>query len=109
MKCAKPHEWNSGAAMCVTCPWRSGIFESSETAGSSEVGDARLAPFGVPVVPDVRMITRPVSSGATGCSVGEPAISSSRVGSSTLSESCQAMNRLRRVAASSSSPENSSS
>ena len=70
VKCAKPHEWNSGAAMCELARYCSGIFDSNETAGSSESGEPRLAPFGVPVVPEVRMITLPVLSGGTGCSVG---------------------------------------
>ncbi len=82
VKWAKPHEWNSGAAMCDTWPRRSGIFERNDTAGSSESGDARFAPLGVPVVPEVRMIALPVSSGGTGRSVGDPSISSPMVGSS---------------------------
>ena len=59
MKCAKPHEWNSGAATIVVSRACSGIFDSSAAAGSSESGWLRDAPFGVPVVPEVRITTRP--------------------------------------------------
>ena len=51
-KCAKPHVWNSGAAMWVRQPWRSGIRESSEIAASMPAS-LRGAPLGVPVVPEV--------------------------------------------------------
>ena len=34
-RCAKPQVWNSGAAMCVVQPSRSGIRDSSATAASS--------------------------------------------------------------------------
>ena len=46
VKCAKPHEWNIGAAICVFSRARSGIFENSAAAGSSDSGCLRLAPFG---------------------------------------------------------------
>ncbi len=70
LKWAKPHEWNSGAAMCDVARYCSGILDRNEVAGSSVSGEPRLAPFGVPVVPEVRMIILPVFSGGTGCSVG---------------------------------------
>ena len=109
MKWAKPQEWKSGAAMCEIWRVLSGIFESSDTAGSSDCGLPRDAPLGVPVVPLVRMTTRPSRAGGT-TSSGSPArISSSRVGSEQLSESCQATKRLRRFPASSRRPANSSS
>ena len=57
--CAKPHAWNSGAAIIVFSRARSGITDSSEAIGSIVLGIERDAPFGVPVVPDVRMIARP--------------------------------------------------
>jgi len=89
---------------------RSGIFDSSAAAGSSVSGWLRVAPFGVPVVPEVRMTTRPGSAGGT-TSAGSPAsISSSRVGSETVSSpSFQATKRLRRTAASPIRLRNSSS
>ena len=65
VKCAKPQEWNIGAAIIVVSRARSGIFENSAAAGSSESGCLRAAPFGVPVVPEVRITTRPGSAG--GC------------------------------------------
>ena len=86
-----------------------GIFESSDTAGSSESGLPRPAPLGVPVVPEVRIVTRPSRSGGTGLDESPSSISSSRLGSSVCSESCQATKRLRRLPASSSSSANSSS
>ena len=48
VKCAKPQEWNIGAAITVVSRARSGIFENSAAAGSSESGCLRGAPFGVP-------------------------------------------------------------
>ena len=95
--------------MCDVSPWRIGIFDSSDTAGSIDCGELRLAPLGVPVVPEVRMIALPISSGGTGASFEPFSISSSRVGSSRSSESCQPMKRLRRSAASDSRSVNSSS
>ena len=65
MKCAKPQEWNIGAAISVRSRARSGIASSSAAAGSSDSGWRRLAPFGVPVVPLVRMTTRPRAGAAT--------------------------------------------
>ena len=44
----KPQEWNSGAAIIVVSPARSGIFESSAASGPSPSGWPRWAPFGVP-------------------------------------------------------------
>ena len=66
--CAKPHVWNSGAAMCTVQPWRSGIRESSEIAASMPAS-LRGAPFGVPVVPEVRMMIRVWWSGTPGSGV----------------------------------------
>ncbi len=63
VKCAKPHEWNIGAAIIVVSRACSGIFENSAAAGSSESGWLRAAPLGVPVVPEVRITTRPFSAG----------------------------------------------
>ena len=63
VKCAKPHEWNIGAAIIVRSRARSGIRSSSAATGSSDCGCLRLAPFGVPVVPDVRISALPCSGG----------------------------------------------
>ena len=100
---------NSGATMIVFSRAFSGIFESSETIGPMDSGCFREAPFGVPVVPLVRMIARPGSDGGTGSAGSPRSISWSRVASSVSSESCHATNRFRRVAASLSSSVNSSS
>ncbi len=70
-RCAKPQEWNIGAAIIVRSRARSGIDASSAAAGSSDAGCGRLAPFGAPVVPLVRMTTRPRDSG-TATSAGSP-------------------------------------
>ncbi len=64
----------------------SGILDSSAAAGSSDLGWEREAPFGVPVVPDVRMIAFPGSPGGTTSERSPPSISASRV-ASRLSES----------------------
>ncbi len=63
LKCARPQEWNIGAAIIVRSRARSGIMSSRAAAGSSDDGWCRPAPFGVPVVPLVRMTTRPGRSG----------------------------------------------
>ena len=63
VKCTKPHEWNIGAAIIVFSRAFSGIMASSAAAGSSDLGCERDAPFGVPVVPEVRMIALPRSLG----------------------------------------------
>ena len=55
--------WNSGAAMWVRQPWRSGSRDISETAASMPAS-LRGAPFGVPVVPEVRITIRAWRSGA---------------------------------------------
>ncbi len=56
---AKPHEWNSGAATTVVSRAFSGIRSSSAAIGSIDFGCERLAPFGVPVVPEVRIVALP--------------------------------------------------
>ncbi len=61
-RCAKPQVWKSGAAMCVRQPARSGIRESRETAAPMP-GSLRGAPFGVPVVPEVRITMRACRTG----------------------------------------------
>ena len=102
VKCAKPHEWNIGAAIIVVSRARNGIFENSAAAGSSVSGWLRLAPLGVPVVPDVRMTTRPFSAGGTTSDESPLRIRSSISGSLGfwVGSSCQPMNRLRRTPAS---------
>ena len=109
VKCTKPQEWNIGAAIIVFSRAFSGIMASSAAAGSSDFGCEREAPFGVPVVPEVRMIALPRSfGGATGATSPLEARSSSS-GSLGLpsSASCQAMKRLRRRDASRISASNS--
>src|SRR3954465_4895051 len=44
----------------------SGMRDSSATAGPIVSGCLRDAPFGVPLVPEVRITTRPVSTGGAG-------------------------------------------
>ena len=102
VKCTKPQEWNIGAAIIVFSRAFSGIIASSAAAGSSDRGCEREAPFGVPVVPEVRMIALPRSLGGRTPVVSPLLARSSSSGSFGLpaSASCQAMNRLRRRPAS---------
>ena len=65
MKWPNPQEWNIGAAITVVSRARSGILEKRDAAGSIESGCLRAAPFGVPVVPEVRITTRPFSRGGS--------------------------------------------
>jgi hypothetical protein len=69
----------------------SGIRDRSATAGPIVSGCLREAPFGVPVVPEVRMIALPDSAGGVGGS-GSPrsmTLSSVSSGRSSCSESNQ--------------------
>ena len=65
MKWARPHEWNIGAAIIVRSPARIGIRENIAASGPSVSGCARWAPFGDPVVPEVRITNRLDSSGGS--------------------------------------------
>ena len=58
--------------MSVRSRARSGIDASSAAAGSSDAGWLAVAPFGAPVVPLVRITTRPPTRGAAS-SAGSPA------------------------------------
>ena len=49
--------------MTVVSRARSGMAESSAAIGPIELGAGRLAPLGVPVVPEVRMTARPATAG----------------------------------------------
>ena len=90
---AKPQAWNSGAAIIVRSRAFKGMTERSEAIGSIVLGIERSAPFGVPVVPLVRMIARPGCSGGDTSATSPRSIRSSSSASSTLpsSGSCQAM------------------
>ena len=63
MKCAKPQEWNSGAAIIVFSRALSGITDEQRRDRVEFFGCEREAPFGVPVVPEVRIVARPGASG----------------------------------------------
>ena len=81
-KCAQPQVWNSGAATCERQPDFSGSRDSSAVAASMPAS-LRGAPFGVPVVPEVRMMMRLCLAGAA-WSAGEPcSISDSSVTASS--------------------------
>ena len=54
--CRKPSAWNIGAGSDVTSLALNGTCESTPPIGASDGGVLRLAPFGVPVVPLVRMM-----------------------------------------------------
>ncbi len=106
-----------GAAIIVVSRARRGIFENSAATGSKESGCLRAAPLGAPVVPEVRITTRPFSAGGLGSVLSPRAISSSSSGSdggAPCSAPCargslQAMKRMRDAAPSRTSSANSSS
>ena len=98
-----------GAAISVVSRARSGSREKSAAAGSSERGWWREAPFGEPVVPEVRITTRPRSRGGESAFTGPAAISCSSVGCAGCGESCHAITLVRPAAAAAHSSLNSSS
>ena len=49
--------------MSVVSRARSGMADSSAAIGPIELGAGRLAPLGVPVVPEVRITARPATAG----------------------------------------------
>ena len=109
-KFEKPQAWNSGAPILITSPSCCGIRSSSEAGASSVSGVlVRDAPFGVPVVPEVRIVTRPVRLGGGSGESSPSSISSPRVGSDRDPSSCHTMKRWRFLPASSVSSSNSSS
>ena len=55
----RPHAWNSGAAMTTVSRARIGTVSSSGVSESTPLTLPRAAPFGRPVVPDVRITWRP--------------------------------------------------
>ncbi len=109
MKWAKPQEWNIGAAIIVRSRARSGIRENIAASGLRVSGWPRWAPFGIPVVPEVRITNRLDSSGGSRSESSVEAISSSRPGSPLDPSSRQATKRRSSAPASASSPANSSS
>src|SRR5215207_10446037 len=72
LQCAKPQEWNRGAAITVVPRALSGIRSSRAAIGSIDLGWERLAPFGVPVVPEVRIVALPGSFRRRGPAVAPP-------------------------------------
>ena len=109
-KCAIPHEWNRGAAITVVPRARSGIASRIAAAGASDPGWLRCAPFGVPVVPLVRITVRPGSSGASRPALELPPIRSSSVGTPSAPPSSEyEMKLVRPSAAPATSSANSSS
>ncbi len=89
LRCAQPQVWKSGAAMWVFQPDFSGIRESSATA-ALRLPPPRGAPFGVPVVPEVRITARASLAGAVR-GFGSPfSIRASSVSRSPASSSTQA-------------------
>ena len=85
-------------------------FTELVAAGSIESGCLRAAPFGVPVVPEVRITVRPGSAGAFSSASSPAAISSSSRGSLALAPGwLQAMMRARSAPPAATSSVNSSS
>ena len=62
-KWKKPQEWKSGAAIIIVWRLRKGILSISAAIASRPSGLERWAPFGVPVVPEVRITKRGLSGG----------------------------------------------
>src|ERR671911_1437602 len=56
LQCAKPHEWNRGAAIIVVSRALSGMRSSSAAIGSIDLGWERLAPLWGPLVPEGRIV-----------------------------------------------------
>ena len=71
--------WYSGATTRCGAPWRSGIVRSSPANVQSdhERPMSRMAPLGVPVVPEVKMTTLPPDSSPTSPSDGDETSSAS--------------------------------
>jgi hypothetical protein len=106
-----PHEWNSGAAISARSRTRSGIAPRSAAMDFvGELGTGRDAPFGAPVVPEVRITAVPGCAGGR-CGEGSPSrIRSSSDGSPVAPPSSrQATNAARAGPASPSTAPNSSS
>ena len=98
-----PGSGTAGAAIIVVSRALSGIFDSSAAAGPSDPGLARSAPFGVPVVPEVRITDAALLGRAAAGWLSRRARSGPRAaGRRALARSsCQATKRLRRSPASS--------
>src|SRR4051812_9454099 len=62
-KWKKPQEWKSGAAIIIVIRLRKGILSINAAIGISPSGLERWAPFGVPVVPEVRITNLGFSGG----------------------------------------------
>ena len=75
-----PCAWNSGAGTMQTEPALIGTRFRNHASGSRFSARRTCAPFGAPVVPDVRITVRP-SSGGGSSGAGSPRRSSARVGS----------------------------
>ena len=107
-KWKKPQEWKSGAAIIIVIPRRKGILSISEAIAINPSGLERWAPFGVPVVPEVRITNLGLSGGGLWSDSSPASISASRVGAS-VSPSHQATMRATESSTPESSSPNSSS
>ena len=76
-----PSAWNIGTHSSVTSRARNGTLLSRPPISDSERGSERGAPFGVPVVPLVRIVIRGDSAGFGGGLRSAPSISASSVSS----------------------------
>jgi hypothetical protein len=93
--------WNIGVGSTVTSPPRNGRRDSGPPNGASERGCWRAAPFGVPVVPLVRMMSDACRPGAGG-EAGLPAATSASRVSAARSPSVVVHARKRPLGASTS-------
>ena len=94
---AKPSAWNIGTASSVVSRARKGTLLSKPPISPSDLGSLRGAPFGVPVVPLVRITIFGDVPARGGALVLPPAMIESKVSSassgSTASSSTQARQR----------------
>ena len=95
-KWKKPQEWKSGAAIIIVSRLRKGILSISAAIASRPSGLERWAPFGVPVVPEVRITKRGLSGGGFRSDSSPAAISCSSVGSPGSPPSLQPTTGRRR-------------
>src|SRR5947209_5667154 len=79
--CMNPRAWNIGTHSSVTSRARNGTLLSRPPISDNERGSERGAPFGVPVVPLVRIVIFGHSAGLGGSVVSPPSISASSVSS----------------------------
>ena len=92
----KPSAWKIGAHSCVTPRARNGTFDNTPPTGANDIGTSRSAPFGVPVVPLVRITNRGACFGFGGAFGWVEVISAISVSSALWRVVSQPRRRPRR-------------